>query len=168
MRYAGETSPPSRARHVRRQRVACRTADSARLVCGGADLFGARDPPYIGGEPALRGLSNRGQQRRPPRLVALSIAHRKQAQPAFGDLVVRQSLKPGTVEAGDSQESEVSCRPSGAFLNAAARRSADACRKTGARSILVPPGLKPEAKDSHFSQGAHGCPSSPAGVHRHS
>lgn len=47
MRYAGEASSPSRARHGGRWRAAIRTADSARLVCSGADFFGARDPPYL-------------------------------------------------------------------------------------------------------------------------
>jgi REP element-mobilizing transposase RayT len=43
-------------------------------------------------------------------------------------------------EAGDSRELEISYKPSGGFLTAAARRNADACRMTYARSILVPPG----------------------------
>ncbi len=61
------------------------------VLCIGAtgDVFvqALHEPGQVGQPFAV--LSNSGQQRLPPRLVALSIAHWKQAQPAFGHFVVR-------------------------------------------------------------------------------
>lgn len=47
MRYAGETFPPSRARHDGRWCVASRAAESAWVDCGIVIVHGARVPPYV-------------------------------------------------------------------------------------------------------------------------
>jgi hypothetical protein len=47
------------------------------------------------------------------------------------EIKVRPAAEP--IEDGDSRESEISYKPSGGFLTAAACRSADACRMTYAR-----------------------------------